>query len=65
VGTAYNWKREQTRLWQTLVPKSGRASTLQGELIRITGKLTDEAYRNGNMNWMTTVRQCGDSSATI
>jgi hypothetical protein len=48
---AYNWKREQSRLWDELVPKRGRAATLQGELIRIAGKLTDEAYRNGNENW--------------
>jgi|GEM_PF-1135841 len=51
MAKAYNWKREHARLWDALVPKSGRASTLQGELIRIAGKLTDEAYRNGNLNW--------------
>jgi hypothetical protein len=47
----YNWKQEHTRLWSALVPKTGRASTLQGELIRLAGKLTDEAFRNGNENW--------------
>src|SRR3954466_14138158 len=47
----YNWKREQERLWEALVPQTGRANTLQGELTRIAGKLTDEAYRNGNDNW--------------
>lgn len=51
MGKSYNWKREHRRLWDLLVPKSGGASTLQGELIRIAGKLTDEAYRNGNANW--------------
>jgi hypothetical protein len=50
-GKPYRWKKEQTRLWKELVPPSGQADTLQGELIRIAGKLTDEAYRNGNMNW--------------
>src|SRR5262245_42672150 len=48
---SYNWKQEHYRLWAALVPKQGQADTLQGELIRIVGKLTDEAYRNGNMNW--------------
>lgn len=48
---AYNWKKEQGRLWKELVPAQGQADTLQGELIRIAGKLTDEAYRNGNENW--------------
>src|SRR5882724_8230121 len=47
----YSWKKEQTRLWGALVPAEGQAETLQGELIRIAGKLTDQAYRNGNMNW--------------
>ena len=45
------WWEEQERLWTKLVPRSGQASTVQGELIRCTGKLTDEAYRNGNTNW--------------
>ena len=47
----YVWKKEHTRLWAELVPSEGQAKTLQGELIRIEGKLTDQAYRNGNMNW--------------
>ena len=45
------WWEEQPRLWKRLVPKSGQAHTVQGELIRCAGKATDEAYRNGNMNW--------------
>ena len=47
----YSWKKEHTRLFKSLVPAQGQAQTLQGELIRIAGKLTDQAYRNGNMNW--------------
>jgi hypothetical protein len=47
----YRWTVEQKRLWKELVPSSGQADTLQGELVRIAGKLTDEAYRNGNANW--------------
>ena len=47
----YQWKKEQSRLWKELVPRDGQADTLQGELVRIAGKLTDQAYRNGNMNW--------------
>lgn len=47
----YDWKKEATRLWNMLVPTDGQADTLQGELIRIAGKLTDQAFRNGNMNW--------------
>ena len=47
----YHWKSEHTRLWESLVPADGQADSLQGELIRIAGKLTDQAFRNGNMNW--------------
>ena len=45
------WWEEHARLWDSLVPEFGQAETVQGELIRCTGKLTDEAYRNGNANW--------------
>lgn len=38
-------------LWQTYVPESGQAETVQGELIRAVEKLRDEAQRNGNGNW--------------
>src|SRR5262245_5778381 len=47
----YDWRKEHTRLWGSLVPAKGQAEPVQGELIRIAGKLTDQAYRNGNMNW--------------
>jgi hypothetical protein len=45
------WKKEHSRLWDELVPPSGPAKTVQGEVIRVVGKLTREAYTNGNINW--------------
>lgn len=42
---------EFKRLWESLVPDGGQASTVQGELIRSVGRLRDEAERNGNANW--------------
>jgi hypothetical protein len=48
---AYKWWEEHQKLWDSLVPLSGQALTVQGELVRCIGKLTDEAYRNGNINW--------------
>jgi hypothetical protein len=39
------------QLWQDLVPVSGEAETLQGELVRSVGRLEDEFSRNGNVNW--------------
>jgi hypothetical protein len=47
----YQWWEEHEKLWDRLVPSSGQALTVQGELVRCAGKLTDEAYRNGNANW--------------
>ena len=59
------WWEEQERLWNELVPSSGHAKTVQGELIRCTGKATDEAYRNSNINWEsgyeTLVRSIGQN----
>ena len=40
-----------SKLWKTLVPISGEAETLQGEILRAVGKLEDEYNRNGNVNW--------------
>lgn len=47
----FKWWEEHPKLWNKLVPSKGQADSVQGELIRCTGKITDEAYRNGNMNW--------------
>jgi ankyrin repeat protein len=47
----YNWKTVYNDLWEELVPPRGEAPTIQGELLRSVGKLSDEYYRNGNMNW--------------
>ena len=33
------------------MPESGNAASLQGELVRLIGRLASEYYRNGNMNW--------------
>jgi len=38
-------------IWQNLVPKSGQATTVQGELLRAVEKLSWEAQNNGNGNW--------------
>jgi hypothetical protein len=45
------WRKDFTRLWKKLVPLQGQADTVQGELIRAVGRLSDEAFRNGNRNF--------------
>ena len=42
---------EAKHIWQSQVPKSGQADTVDGELIRAVEKLRHEAQNNGNMNW--------------
>lgn len=39
------------QLWDFLVLPIGQCSTVQGEVIRITGRIAGEIYRNGGMNW--------------
>ena len=38
-------------LWSKLVPESGQAATIQGELVRAIGRMSDEFGRNGYANW--------------
>lgn len=49
--TACSWEDQYEELWQLLVPSSGAAKTIQGEVIRISGKVRDEIYLNGGTNW--------------
>lgn len=39
------------KIWKELVPPSGYADSVQGELLRSVEKLRDEAQRNGNGNY--------------
>ncbi len=46
-----SWEKQYETLWNFLVPSCGAAKTVQGEVIRITGRVRDELYRNGGVNW--------------
>jgi len=46
-----NYDKTAKVVWQKLVPSSGQASSIQGELLRALEKLRDEAQRNGNVNF--------------
>ena len=39
------------QIWNELVPESGQADTVQGELLRLLESLRWEAQHNGNHNW--------------
>jgi hypothetical protein len=46
-----DWEDRHDELWGLLVPSSGHADTVQGEVVRIAGRIHDELYRNGGINW--------------
>ena len=46
-----DWKEQFAELWELLIPSHGAAETLQGEVVRIAGRVQDEMNRNGGCNW--------------
>lgn len=50
-GYQMKYANECKKIWKKLVPKSGQAPSLQGELLRQAEKLRNEACGNGNINW--------------
>lgn len=51
VVTADDWPAQHQQLWEMLVPSSGAATTVQGEAIRISGRISIEINDNGSANW--------------
>lgn len=45
------WHDQHQQLWELLVPSSGAAATVQGEVIRISGRISREIHHNGSGNW--------------
>ena len=45
------WQKQHEELWNMLVPGKGQANTVQGEVIRIIGKISCEILDNGAINW--------------
>jgi hypothetical protein len=45
------WQEQHAELWELLVPGRGPAKTVQGEVVRIAGRISDEWERNGGANW--------------
>lgn len=54
---ATTWQKQHQELWDLLVPGSGHANTMQGEAIRITGKVGYEILDNGGINWDADYRE--------
>jgi hypothetical protein len=45
------WQGQYEELWSRLVPSRGPAATVQGEVIRIAGRIGHEIRGNGGVNW--------------
>lgn len=58
------WPDQHLELWQWLVPSSGHARTVQGEVIRISGRLHDELEGNGGVNWDGDYKRMADALLT-
>lgn len=61
VAKSSTWQDKHRELWELLVPSSGAASTVQGEVIRISGRICDELERNGGVNWDANYRLMADA----
>jgi len=48
---ATRWQEQHAELWELLVPSSGHAATVQGEVIRIAGRIAHEVDGNGGCHW--------------
>ncbi len=48
---ATHWKIQHRKLWSLLVPRAGHAETMQGEAIRISGKIAREFFTYHGVNF--------------
>jgi hypothetical protein len=61
VINAVEWRDQHQELWELLVPSSGAADTIQGEVIRIPGRISNELHGNGGGNWDNDFRKMGEA----
>ena len=64
VAETARWQDQHGELWDFLVPSKGHCDTVQGEVIRISGRLGDEIARNGGANWDGDYRAMGTAFCT-
>lgn len=50
-GYSQIYVEECKYIWKNFVPKCGQANNVQGEMLRQSVKLRNEACNNGNINW--------------
>lgn len=64
IATADSWQERHQELWELLVPPKGASATVQGEVIRIAGRITNELDGNGGGNWDGDFRRMADAFLT-
>ncbi|KAG8152702.1 ankyrin repeat domain-containing protein [Burkholderia catarinensis] len=62
---AGTWQAQHQALWTQLVPGTGHAATVQGEVIRISGRIAHELDHNGGCNWDSGFRKMADAFAAF
>jgi len=55
------WQKQHEELWNLLVPSQGAAATVQGEVIRISGRIAHELDGNGGCNWDAEYKKMADA----
>jgi hypothetical protein len=55
------WEDRFQALWDSLVPSSGAAATVQGEVVRIAGRIARELDGNGGVNWDAAYRAMAEA----
>jgi hypothetical protein len=61
---ASRWQQQHDELWDLLVPSSGPAATVQGEVIRISGRVSRELDGNDGANWDAEYRKMAQAFLT-
>ncbi|MGH6617590.1 ankyrin repeat domain-containing protein [Sphingomonas sp.] len=61
IARAVRWEDRFQELWELLIPSNGAAGTVQGEVIRISGKIRRELDGNGGGNWDAHFRKMADA----
>lgn len=61
IAKSTRWQDRHQELWDLLVPSGGAAVTVQGEVIRISGRIANELDGNGGMNWDADYKKMADA----
>jgi hypothetical protein len=61
VAMSKNWEDQHQELWELLVPSNGASPTVQGEVIRISGRIHTELEDNGGVNWDADYKKMADA----